>query len=93
MQVTSDDVQFEEMNLWLIDDRLAYHQFLSSDQPMRTLPVLESDVTRRMDIAIFDKLLAVKERRARSILADMCKMGYLKKQGATSNLKYILDRE
>lgn len=37
--------------------------------------------------------IAVKERRARSILADMCKMGYLKKQGATSNLKYILDRE
>ena len=58
MQVTSDDVQFEEMNLWLIDDRLAYHQFLSSDQPMRTLPVLESDVTRRMDIAIFDKAIS-----------------------------------
>ena len=46
------------MNLWLIDDRLAYHQFLSSDQPMRTLPVLESDVTRRMDIAIFDKAIS-----------------------------------
>ena len=54
----SDDVQFEEMNLWLIDDRLAYHQFLSSDQPMRALPVLESDVTRRMDIVIFDKAIS-----------------------------------
>ncbi|MBP1564774.1 MAG: hypothetical protein J6A58_03335 [Oscillospiraceae bacterium] len=58
MQITSDEVQFEEMNLWLIDDRLAYHQFLSSDQPMRTLPVLESDVIRRMDIAIFDKAIS-----------------------------------
>jgi len=39
------------------------------------------------------EVLGVKERRARSVLADMCKMGYLKKQGATSNLKYILARE
>lgn len=37
MQITSDDVQFDEMNLWLIDDRLAYHQFLASDQPMKSI--------------------------------------------------------
>lgn len=58
MQITSDDVQFEEMNLWLIDDRLAYHQFLASDQPMKALPILESDVPRRMDIAVFDKAIS-----------------------------------
>lgn len=58
MQVTSDDVQFDEMNLWLIDDRLAYHQFLASDQPMKTLPILESDVSRRMDIAVFDRAIS-----------------------------------
>lgn len=39
------------------------------------------------------ELLEVKERRARSILASMCKNGYLKKQGATSSLKYILNKE
>lgn len=58
MQITSDDVKFDEMNLWLIDDRLAYHQFLSSDQPMKSLTVMESDVPRRMDIAIFDKAIS-----------------------------------
>ena len=58
MQVTSDDIQFDEMNLWLIDDRLAYHSFLASDQPMKTLPVLQSDVPRRMDIAVFDKAIS-----------------------------------
>lgn len=58
MQITSDDVQFDEMNLWLIDDRLAYHQFLASDQPMKTLPVLNSNVQRRMDIAVFDKAIS-----------------------------------
>lgn len=58
MQITSDDVQFDEMNLWLIDDRLAYHQFLASDQPMKTLPVLNSNVQRRMDIVVFDKAIS-----------------------------------
>lgn len=58
MQITSDDVQFDEMNLWLIDDRLAYHQFLASDQPMKALPVLNSNVQRRMDIAVFDKAIS-----------------------------------
>lgn len=58
MQVTSDDIQFDEMNLWLIDDRLAYHNFLASDQPMKSLPVLQSDVSRRMDIAVFDKAIS-----------------------------------
>ena len=43
--------------------------------------------------AIACQLLGVKERRARSVLAHFCKMGYLKKQGATSNLKYILNKE
>lgn len=58
MHITSDDVQFDEMNLWLIDDRLAYHNFLASDQPMKSLPILESDISHRMDIAIFDKALS-----------------------------------
>lgn len=58
MQVTSDDVQFDEMNLWLIDDRLAYHQFLASDQPMKSLPIMESEIPRRMDIAVFDKAIS-----------------------------------
>ena len=58
MRITSDDVKFDEMNLWLIDDRLAYHQFLSSDQPMKSLPIMDSNVPRRMDIAIFDKAIS-----------------------------------
>ena len=58
MQITSDDVQFDEMNLWLIDDRLAYHHFLASDQSMKSLPILESNVTRRMDIAVFDRAIS-----------------------------------
>lgn len=38
-------------------------------------------------------LLGLQDRRARKILADMCDAGLLMKVGATSNLKYILQKE
>lgn len=58
MQVTSDEIGFDDMNLWLIDDRLAYHHFLASDKKINAIPVLENDVNRRMDLAIFDAALS-----------------------------------
>lgn len=38
------------------------------------------------------QLLGLKDRRARQILSDMCRKGYIKKNGATSNLRYVLNR-
>ena len=58
MRSTSDSLPFEDMNLWLIDDRLSYHHFLASDIPFRVLPIIESDSSDRMDIAVFDKALS-----------------------------------
>lgn len=58
MQVTSDEVNLDDMNLWLIDDRLAYHHFLASDKKINTLPVLENVADKRMDLAIFDAALS-----------------------------------
>lgn len=58
MQVTSNDVPFDDMNLWLIDDRLAYHHYLASDKKINTLPDLENDVDKRMDITVFDAALS-----------------------------------
>lgn len=34
--VTSDVMDYEDHNLWLIDDRLAYYSFIASDRPTRT---------------------------------------------------------
>lgn len=34
MRKTSDEVEFDEHNLWLIDERLAFHRFLTSDKPV-----------------------------------------------------------
>lgn len=58
MQTTSDEIKLDDMNLWLIDDRLAYHHFLASDKKINAIPVIESDVDKRMDIAIFDSALS-----------------------------------
>lgn len=58
MQTTSDEIRFDDMNLWLIDDRLAYHHFLASDKKINTISVLESNVENRMDLAIFDAALS-----------------------------------
>ena len=58
MQKSSDEMKEDEMNLWLIDDRLAYHHYLASDKMMKSLPVLENNVDKRMDIAIFDEALS-----------------------------------
>jgi hypothetical protein len=60
---TSDEVLFEEHNLWLVDERLVFHVFLSSDKPIRQLGVLENQSKKEPDILIFDKALALAEAR------------------------------
>lgn len=34
--VTSDVLDYDDHNLWLIDDRLAYYSFIASDRPIKT---------------------------------------------------------
>ena len=58
MRHTSDDVAFEEMNLWVIDERLAYHFFLASDKTIKSIPFIDSKSKKEPDIAIFDKAFA-----------------------------------
>jgi hypothetical protein len=61
MRVTSDDVPFEQQNLWIIDERLTFHSFLSSDVPLNRVPVIESESASRPDILIFNHRLAFSE--------------------------------
>lgn len=58
MRHTSNDVKFEEMNLWIVDERLAYHQYLASDKTLQSMPVIESNSRKEPDIAVFDRALA-----------------------------------
>ena len=54
MKVSSGDIAFEEMNLWIIDERLAYHSYLASDKLTRDIPHIDTNSTSRMDIAVFN---------------------------------------
>lgn len=62
MRHTSDDISFEEMNLWIIDDRLSYHSFLASDKSMKSLPVVDVNSDKRMDLAIFNHAISYSEQ-------------------------------
>ena len=54
MKAFSDDVPFEQQNLWIIDERLTFHSFLSSDHPLQVIPDLANDSDSRPDLLIVD---------------------------------------
>ena len=35
LKKTNEDVRIENMNLWIIDEKLAYHYFVASDKPLK----------------------------------------------------------
>lgn len=63
MQHTSDDIPSSEQNLWLIDERLTFHSFVSSDKRNKSIPVLETKDKQRGDIVIFDEKIIFSDER------------------------------
>jgi len=61
MCTTSADVPYEQQNLWIIDERLAYHEFLGSDMPLNNVAVLSNESQSRADLLIFDRALSFAE--------------------------------
>ena len=45
MRTTSDEIPTDASNLWIIDERLAFHNFLASDKPLNSMPITGSDST------------------------------------------------
>lgn len=58
MRRTSNDVLFQDHNLWLLDEKLVYHAFLASDKPLGSMPGTEIDSAKEPDIIVFDKACA-----------------------------------
>ncbi len=59
LKKTSDDVRIENTNLWIIDEKLAYHYFLASDKPLKQIDAtIEVDSLERPDLLIFDRPFA-----------------------------------
>ncbi|MBC3936736.1 ATP-binding protein [Undibacterium sp. CY7W] len=61
MRVTSDDVPFAEQNLWVIDERLAFHMHLGSDIALRKLKVVNLEDSDEPDIVVFNSPTAFSE--------------------------------
>ncbi len=56
MRRTSEDIEYESHNLWLIDERLAYCEYISSDIPFDNNPKEE-----RTDILMLDHPIALSD--------------------------------
>ncbi len=64
MQKVSDEIRFDDSNLWLIDERLAFHNFLASDKTLLSMPVTDSGSSKEPDILglnIYDNPLLVND--------------------------------
>ena len=58
MIATSDDLEYEDMNLWIIDEKLSYHYYLASDKTLKSQEPIENSSTKETDLAIYHVGLA-----------------------------------
>lgn len=59
IRTISDDVRYEQQNLWIIDERLSYHSYLASDKRFTSIhpqaaPDFQVQSTDRPDLLIFN---------------------------------------
>lgn len=55
MKISSGNVLLEDANLWLLDDRLAFHNYLASDLPLKEYRVVNGldEEDKRPDLTVF----------------------------------------
>lgn len=64
MQTISNAIKFEDSNLWLVDERLAFHNFLASDKTLTSIPITNSNSTKEPDLLglnVYDNPLLVND--------------------------------
>lgn len=65
MQKDSKEVFLDSCNLWLIDERLAFHNYLASDKTLHAMPITGSSSTKEPDILslrVFNNPLLVNDK-------------------------------
>lgn len=50
MRKDSNEVGSDASNLWIIDERLAFHDYLASDKTLKSMPITGSDSTKEPDV-------------------------------------------
>jgi hypothetical protein len=64
MRCDSNEVMPDSCNLWLLDERLAFHDYLASDKTLSAMPISDSTGTKEPDIFalnVFDNPILVSE--------------------------------
>lgn len=61
LRKTSDDMPPDLSNLWVIDERLAFHHYLASDKRIDQLDPIQSESGREPDIIVFHHAFAAAE--------------------------------
>ena len=62
----SNEVSLDSCNLWLIDERLAFHDYLASDKPLASMPITGSISAKEPDLCalnVYDQPLLVADGR------------------------------
>lgn len=54
MKSTSDDLDYQDHNLWIVDDRLAFYSYFNSDIELRKQIVNPDNQLDRPDLSVFD---------------------------------------
>ena len=54
MRKDSNEVLPGNCNLWLLDERLAFHEYLGSDKTLKAIPITTSDSTKEPDLLAFN---------------------------------------
>lgn len=54
----SEDISYEDHNLWIIDEKLAYHKYLASDKRFKAIKPTKANSNDRPDILIFNRPFA-----------------------------------
>lgn len=51
MREDSDSISIDDHDLWIIDERLVFHNYLCSDKPISSMPITDSASRKEPDIA------------------------------------------
>jgi len=64
VRVESNEITLDNCNLWLLDERLAFHDYLASDKTISSMPISDSKDTKEPDIIalhVYDNPILVSE--------------------------------
>lgn len=85
MRTNGDNINYDDHNLWLIDDRLAYYNFLASDLPFSKYTE-DAEDKKRADLAIFRSAFSDKSEKE---MQSNITIVEFKKPDRTNDLKYV----